>query len=738
MPRRACTLLVLSLAFAPLLRAAGPQFWRIEGPPAFLEGDVEGLSVTSDGQVRLGPQTRTLAEPDAPNAWSVARDARGAVYLGTGNDGRVLRIDSGQVSTFFQADELEVHAVACGPDGRVYAATSPDGAVYAIDATGKPTRFFDPEDRYIWALAFDGRGRLYVATGSQGRVYRVSPDGHSETLLSSSEGHILSLAIDDKDRVYAGSAPEGIVYRLDEAGHVTVMLDSDFGEIKALAAGPNGVVYAAAVGKGAAETSKKKSAPTAPAPSAGSQPVAQVTVTESFAVVPPSGGQPVAVAAAETAPQGPVKGALLRIRSDGQVDTLWRSADDVPYAALRRDDGILVGTGGAGNLYRVDDEGNWALVASLQDGQVTALAPSGPRGALLVTSNPARLVSLDEALGPEGTFVSKPHDSGTVSRWGRLSWEGSAPTGTSVRLQTRSGNTETPDSTWTDWSPETAGAGADRVAGPPARFLQVKLTLVGQRGATPTVDAVAAAFLQRNRPPEVRSITVHPPGEVFQKPISVGADQEILGFEPDPLSDRALAARPTAGTPPAVTFSRKLVQRGLQTVSWQADDPNGDPLLYDVEYRAVADSRWRPLRRGLDEPVLAWDTSALPNGRYLLRVVASDAPGNPAALALTSSKESTSFLVDNAPPRLEARLDPSRPGHILATARDDASPIRRLELSVDAGSWQEILPTDGIADSLVETYDVALGPLPPPGPHVVVLRASDLLGNMVTARVDAP
>ena len=52
-----------------------------------------------------------------------------------------------------------MHAVAVGPDGRVYAATSPDGAVYAIDAAGKATRFFDPAEKYVWALAFDARAR---------------------------------------------------------------------------------------------------------------------------------------------------------------------------------------------------------------------------------------------------------------------------------------------------------------------------------------------------------------------------------------------------------------------------------------------------------------------------------------------------------------------------------------------------------------------------------------------------
>ena len=233
MLRRPVFALVALVFAAAALHAAGPQFWRLEGTRAFLEGDIEGLSLDSDGRLRLGASPRPLFDPEAPNAWCVARDSRGVLYVGTGNDGRVLRVDAAKGSVLFDAAELEVHAVAVGPDDRVYAATSPDGAVYAIDAAGKATRFFDPPETYIWALAFDPKGALYVATGGEGRVHRVSADGKSETVLTSTETHILSLAADARGRVYAGSAPEGLVYRIDGPGKVFVLLDSAFREIKA-------------------------------------------------------------------------------------------------------------------------------------------------------------------------------------------------------------------------------------------------------------------------------------------------------------------------------------------------------------------------------------------------------------------------------------------------------------------------------------------------------------------------
>jgi sugar lactone lactonase YvrE len=735
MPRRLAAFAALGLFLTVSADAAGPQFWRLEGTTPFLEGELTGLSLDSEGHLRLGPTTRAVFDPEAPNAWCVVRGGKGVLYVGTGNDGRVFRVENGRGAVFFDADELEVHALALGPDGTVYAATSPDGAVYAIDKAGAVKRFFDPEDKYIWALAFDASGRLYVATGAEGRVYRVAPDGKAEVAFTASDTHILSLAFDAKGRLYAGSAPEGIIYRVDPAGKVFVLLDSSFREIKALEVAQDGTVYAAAIDGRAVDTTTRLPSAPPPAGPPPPTPMAEVTVTESFAVVPPSGGAPISMTpTVETPATGAPRGALLRIRPGGEVDTLWTSPDDVPHSLARSRAGVLLGTGNKGKVYRVAEDGSWTLVATLPAAQVTSLAHEG-EGAVLVTANPARVFVLEAGTSREGTFVSKVKDTDTVSSWGQLRWEGSLPDGAAVRLQARSGNTSSPDATWTDWSTPASRPEGEPIRSERARFLQLKVTLAGTGGASPVVEAVSAAYLQHNLAPKIQSITVHPPGEAFQKPISVSGEAEILGQDPDPLVDAA-RARATAASPPAISFSRRLYQKGLRTLSWKAEDPNGDPLVYDVLYRTTSDTRWRPLRRGLSEPVLAWDTSTVPNGRYVLRVVGSDAPGNPPALALTGWKDSPSFDVDNTPPVLSASLEPGRPARIRATARDEASGVRRVEFSIDAGRWEEVYPADGISDSREESYEIPLAPAE--GPRVVVLRATDQLGNVATLRIDVP
>jgi hypothetical protein len=637
-----------------------------------------------------------------------------------GEEGRVL----------FDAEELEVHAVAVGPDGRVYAGTSPDGEVYVIDAEGTARSFFDPPEKYIWALAFDGAGALVVATGGEGRVYRVRPDGTSETLLTSTDTHVLSLALDASGRIYAGSSPEGVVYRIDRQGAVFVLLDSPYREIKALAVTDDGAVYAGAV-NGASVATPEPPPPPPPAP-ATAAPIAQVIVTETFSSVPPAGTAPVAVAPSPSVP----KGALLRIDPEGTVETLWRSPDDVPHAVSSVGQGVLVGTGDKGKLYRVRPDGTWALVASLPAQQVTGIAVKDGHAAALVTSNPARLATLSRGTATEGTLVSEVKDAEAVAAWGRVRWEGNAPLGTEVHLETRSGNTASPDTTWGEWIAVATGAPAAAIRSESARFLQLRLTLVGRDDATPEIEAVSAAYLQRNLRPQVTSITVHPAGQVFQKPISVTGEPEVLGLEPDPLQERS-GERASPGVASVTAYSRKLERKGLRTFVWNATDPNGDQLVYEVQYRALGDPRWRRLRSGLTEAVLAWDTTAVADGRYLVRVTASDAPDNPPALALAGHKDSTSFEVDNAPPVLTASLA-SGGTRIRATARDAGSRIRRMEFSVDAGRWQEVYPLDGINDSSEETYEFAITALEGAGPHVVVLRVTDRLENVATGRVDVP
>jgi len=732
--RRLCLIAALLCLLAARAEAAEPRTWRVEGPRDFLEGTFEGLSVDSEGRVRLAPTATSQGDLASAQAWCVARDAEGNVFVGTGSEGRVFRIKDGKATPFFAAPELEVHALAAGPDHRLYAATSPDGKVYAIDASGKAEIFFDPGDKYIWALAFDSAGRLLVATGLEGKLQRVDSKGKSEIILSSPDAHLTALATDRSGNVFAGSSPSGYVYRVDGAGKVSVLDDTPYREIKALAVAPDGALYVAGIDGKEKETASPSLAPLA-------LPTTEVTVTESLTAIAPFAFPPATTAsnphASDTTRTGSSKGGLLRIAASGEVETLWSSTEDAPHSLLLDGAGVLLGTGDKGKLYRVRDDRSWSMTVSLPGDQVTGLASAGDK-TIVALSNPARVYLLSPAGTGHGTFTAKVKDAEAVSTWGRVRWEATTPAGTEIKVQTRSGNTENPDATWSDWSPVYRDASGDPITNPGSRFLQVRAVLDGNAGKTPLLDSLSAVYLQRNLRPDVQSISVHPPGEVFQKPISLTGDAEILGLDPAPDSTQAQAQSQSAKQLLASAmspFTRKLYQKGIQTFSWKADDPNGDALVYEVSYRSLGEKHFHTLRTGLSDAVLAWDTSTVPNGRYLIRVVARDTPGNPDSQALSAEKESEPFDVDNTPPTVVARLVPGSVDRVHAVATDQDSFIRKAEYCVDGGAWHQIHPKDGINDSREESYEFVPDGLSP-GAHTVVIRATDLLGNLGSARVE--
>ncbi|HTZ45177.1 MAG TPA: DUF4082 domain-containing protein [Jatrophihabitans sp.] len=99
-------------------------------------------------------------------------------------------------------------------------------------------------------------------------------------------------------------------------------------------------------------------------------------------------------------------------------------------------------------------------------------------------------------LGPfaaSGTFTSKVLDAGASVNWGALSWDADVPTGTTLTVKVRTGNTATPDASWTAFA--TVGASGGSV-GTSGRYLQYQVTMSssGSRFATPTLRSVTAAF----------------------------------------------------------------------------------------------------------------------------------------------------------------------------------------------------------------------------------------------------
>jgi sugar lactone lactonase YvrE len=736
----------LTLPFAALLAAAAvaltsassPTFWQVATRADLLKGDVENLSIDKDGRLSLGPQSTLVYDSSAPFLWTVVAGADGSMFIGSGNEGKVFRVGAdGKASTFFDATELEIHALAVSPDGGLLVAASPDGQIYKVDAHGAAKPFFKPEAKYIWALAVDGAGNVFAGTGDGGVIYKIAPDGKGGVFYKTKAANVVALAFDRSGNLLAGTESPGRVFRIDREGHAFVLLESAYREIHALDVDAKGVIYATAMAaqQGGAGTEGRTADTPAPEP-ARAAPVASVSAEiTGFTVIDTSAASADSKSGAAKSIARGAKGAIYRIFPDGLWDTVWESVDDTPYdVALSADGSLLVATGNKGKIFRIaGDPPQVALVGRAPAQQMTRLLTTPGGDVYYVTSNPGKLLRLSSGHAPRGTYESEVRDTQTVSTWGTINWKGTTPPGAQIELRTRSGNSQTPDDTWSPWSEPYRNPDGQQVQSPNARYLQWQATLIGQ-DKSPLLTSVTAAYLQRNLRPRVTSITIYPPGHVFQKPYSTG-ESEIAGFDEGWPDTKPSPASLGAGTPSNASLGpsplgRRIYQKGLQTFAWKSEDDNDDKLEYDLFYRREGETDWKALKRGLDDPLFVWDTSLVPDGTYFVRVVASDRPSNPPALALSGEAESTAFDIDNRPPTIRVLGVRRDGGRTIVTfeASDLQSVIARADYSRDGITWQPIFPKDGLCDSRVEQFELTVdGNVP-----AVMLRAMDAMSNIAT------
>jgi hypothetical protein len=722
--------LAVAAAIASLpVGAAGPSRWEISSSDQWMAGRGEQVAVTRDGRLTLGPAVRVIHEDASPALWTATAGPDGTLYVGTGNDGQVVAVSGDKTRVFWDSEELQVHALAWQGDA-LLAGTSPDGKVYRITADGKATVFFDPEETYVWALAVDRQQQVYVATGGKGRVYRLPRAGGTATkIFESAAANVTALSVNDAGDLLVGTDSPGRLYRVPAGGKPFALLDGPYSQVQAIRPGANGITWILAVSPG--------STPAAPAPPpapAGGTPTAQVSTEVTVVAIGDSTSVSAApsasVSSAASASGGGAKGAVYRLGADGLVDTYWEATGELPFDLLPTPSGRLLVSADNGVVYALDGEPvRTARIAQVPGRQLTRIVPRGDRF-LVTASNPGKILELAGVAAPTGSYTSEVKDATTGASWGLLRWEGTQPAGSTVAFTTRSGNTSTPDETWADWMPVRDDDGVLRIASPPARYLQWKVDLAG----TPVLDHVTLTYLPRTQRPRLTSLTIHPPGVVFQLPYATQEPPDLAGYlstTPAPARDQAIsAATPTATAAPV---GRRLYQKGFETFQWEATDPDKDDLRYEVAVRRVGSDDWRVLARELVGTVYAWDTSQLPDGRDVVRVIATDNRANPEATALQGEREGGPLTIDNTPPTLRVSdMNAAGSPNLTFEVTDASSTLDRVDVLLGNGQWRPVFPVDGALDGLRERFSIPLATL---GDGPVVLRATDSLGNLATLEV---
>lgn len=649
--------------------AVGTRRFELNSQEDFLSGDLRGVSVDSQGHVRAGWNLGTLSISAATTVFSSLSLPDGSVLLGTGNTGKVLKIAGGQVTEYADTKQLAVTSMVT--DGKsVFAATLPEGKIFKIDGANSMTELpaiVGAEN--IFALAYDGKKNgIYAATGPNGKLFFVQPGGNAQLVFDSDEPNLVSVAVAPDGTVYTGSSGKGILFKITGPGKATVYASPNGDEVKDIQFGKKGEIYILAN-----EMGEGKAAAIPRPPSKGAAPVRSKGHAG--------------------------KGALVRIDPDG-VMTEMLNRSDTHFISLALDDNgrPFVGTAVEGRVYTVDENHTSMLVADVDGRQIGALSVAGKQR-YIVASDPAAFHEIRGTGGADASWTSKVLDAGLRANYGRLTWHSDGV----VEFQIRSGNSNDPDSTWSDWSPSLTSP--NKTAIPPGRFVQLRARF--SKDSNATLHDIALPFVTDNLRAIVTSIDVQ----------SKGGGSGLL-----PPSG--------ADIPPRSSSIR---------LNWKVDNPDNDQLRYRVSFRFEKQlGVWRDLTKP-DEVYtrsdVEWETASLPEGTYRIRVEATDEMANAPDRVTRHSLESGPILVDNTAPVFRSLRTTGK--RVQAELVDGLGPIARIDFAINGRTeWRPLSPKDGIFDEAAEEIDADLSSVLGPGPHLVAIRTFDQAGNFVVRDIE--
>lgn len=668
------------------------QVWSQRLQSDFAKGTFMGVAASSENKLEITPTLQKLAETSEQYVWSVA-PAKDGVYAGTGNSGKVLFIsNTGEVKTICSTGELEVQSLTRDIKGNIYAGTAPNGKVFKITTDGKSTMVLKADERYIIALTSDMQGNVYAAVGDAGKIYKITPEGKSSVFSTINEQQVLSLCWDKKGDLIAGTGINGVVYRISNTGAATPIFDASESAITAVTSDSHGNIYA------------------------GTSP----------------------------------KGVVYKISPDGRSKSIYTAPAKV----------LAMAVDVSGNIFAVSDttlvkitpdETVTQLDTSKESAQYLAMAYNGATGALYAGTGNIGAIYVSKQGENTGTFESVVHDTKVGSMWGKIKWIADVPEGTSVILQTRSGNVDTPDASWSAWSrPYTSPAG-EQISDNEARYIQYRVTLNSKSGITPRVSGVSISYMTPNQQPTVK-LTEPLAGAVLSGTKSIkwsgsDPDKDKLTYDVYYSKDYkqwiAIVGGNTTTSEEKKLSTKDIVGKVRGEVEKSADIPDDMKKPFtqgqDTGFAATAIAN-SSAGQSLAATSFDWDTTKVEDGAYYIKVVASDRASN-ATGALTDDNISDPIVVCNTTPvlalasRKDIEVKGSGVASLKGTVESKMVDIVGVQFRIDGGDWMAAAADDGVFDSQKESFTATSGTLTP-GSHKLEIQAIDAAGNSATDSVE--
>lgn len=721
MQRPILTSLLAFILSASTLCAVQTRELSHRGYDAFASGKREHISLSNVGALNLAPALEKIAEVDsAATVWNALLDDEGNLILSTGNEGIVYKVDTeGEATVLFDPDQVLTRALAIGPDGALYVGTSPQGAIYRLVEGEAPELFFDPDTAYIWDIAFNTSGELYVATGDEAKLYKLPADykygDEVEPILTSKATHFNRITFDETGYLYVAAGPDAVLYRVNHDDESLVVASFPAEEITTIIPEVEKRIivslYGVKDGSSAAKSSNGN-----------------------------SNGQANAQAAQPALPHPKATvGPLMYVDMSGFTHVLWsQEKSDIFSLVPYKDDGWLVGVGNDGALYDIKGQNDWTHMLDAEDGgEVSRILPVNDDSGdyYIITSNPATVYRFSGALAESGTFESSVVDAHQVANWGNLRPRISGGDQQPV-WKTRTGNTPEPDDTWSQWQ---TLSDSMKIRNPNARYLQYQAEWSTEEGtsesSSATLKDVRLFYRLANAAPEIEQINFVPEGvevmTIKPNPPQVNV-QQLLSGQSTPQAQQPLQAQQQL---------RFLGEDGFLSAGWNAEDPNGDRLLYSLYMMREETDRWVPLATDIEAPVHSFNTTGLEEGYYRFKVIATDRLDNPWGEELTGEIISEPWLIDNTAPKLKliSEQDFTRGYTLVFKAVDSFSIVKSATYILDGGEEQAAFPEDGLNDATTEQFSLVLQDLNP-GEHSIMFTVRDENDNesVLTTSFEVP
>lgn len=701
--------------------ASQTQVHVLEGFESLVEGELDGLTLDASGALRLGPQVTPLATDLSGPVLAGVVEKNGSLYFATSNPGRIWRVapDNGSPELVVDLQKPLITGLFSSGPAELVALSAPNGGAHFIDLRGKnpPRSVGAPNVKVILAGAVRDGAVYAVGGGEEGKFLRLAPGATSFSELATvKEAYLRSIAFGGNrggDTWVLGGGNQGIVYRYAK-GSLRALVDAAPTEVTALAVDAAGHIFAALVdgeGKlsdGATENDAR---------------------TESKKT-PPAGAQKVKSAE------------ILRIDRTGRVDVMFQSKKHGVYALLLSPDEtqLWAGTGGGGGVFQLDATGKRgpSVWVRLKDqGEISSLAHASANGIWMGTAHPAGVHVVTKELRQEGSYLSPALDAKAVAAYGMaytLQDEGS---GSSVQAFLRTGNTATPDETWSSFSNGLVADGAFQA--PPARYAQLRFLLRRTGKPSPQFFGARLAYLVENRAPEIGRVEVLAPGWKLEGAQRESNDSRSVTFSKSPFTrylDQPGNQLPDLKERPS---GKQRAMSGWRSVYAWAEDPDEDALRYRFSLGRVGArgqvSDWEVVKDWSEEPFYSDEFSRLPNGQYRVRVDVDDLLSNGPQRFASAERVSPVFRVAHQIPEfLKARARRLKDGYRVSFDVVAALPLAAIRCSPGGEEWVPVDAADGMVDGKRERVDVQI-----PGSHRFVsvsCEAMDEGGNH--ARLDFP